>query len=47
VAAVRAGQTYTRSDSGTPGAQDHIHTTVTGKTVFADAFQRPPTTILI
>src|SRR6478735_5176329 len=26
VAAVRAGQTYGRSDSGTPGAQDDIHT---------------------
>jgi len=36
VAAVRAGQTYGRSDSGTPGAQDDIHTTLTGKTVFVD-----------
>ena len=36
VAAVRAGQTYSRTDSGTPGAQDDIHTTVTGKTVFVD-----------
>jgi hypothetical protein len=36
VAAVRPGQTYSRSDSGTPGAQDDIHTTVTGKTVFVD-----------
>jgi hypothetical protein len=27
VAAVRAGQTYSRTDSGTPGAQDDIHTT--------------------
>ena len=36
VAAVRAGQTYGRSESGTPGAQDDIHTTVTGKTVFVD-----------
>jgi hypothetical protein len=36
VAAVRAGQTYGRSDSGTPGAQDDIHTTVTGKKVFVD-----------
>ena len=36
VAAVRAGQTYGRSDSGTPGAQDDIHTTVTGKTVYVD-----------
>ena len=36
VAAVRPGQTYSRSDTGTPGAQDNIHTTVTGKTVFVD-----------
>ena len=36
VAAVRAGQTYGRSDSGTPGAQNNIHTTVTAKTVFVD-----------
>ena len=36
VAAVRPGQTYSRSDSGTPGAKDDIHTTVTGKTVFVD-----------
>ena len=36
VAAVRAGQTYGRTDSGTPGAQDDIHTTLTGKTVFVD-----------
>ena len=36
LAAVRPGQTYSRSDSGTPGAQDDIHTTVTGKTVFVD-----------
>jgi hypothetical protein len=36
VAALRPGQTYSRSDSGTPGAQDNIHTTVTGKTVFVD-----------
>ena len=36
VAAVRAGQTYSRTDSGTPGAQEDIHTTVTGKTVFVD-----------
>ena len=36
VAAVRAGQTYSRSDSGTPGAQDDIHTTFTVKTVFVD-----------
>ena len=36
VAAVRPGQTYSRTDSGTPGAQDDVHTTVTGKTVFVD-----------
>ena len=36
VAAVRAGQTDSRSDSGTPGAQDDIHTTFTVKTVFVD-----------
>jgi len=36
VAAVRPGQTYSRTDSGTPGAQDDLHTTVTGKTVFID-----------
>ena len=36
VAAVRPGQTYSRTDSGTPGAQDDIHTTVTGKTVYVD-----------
>src|SRR5262249_32275564 len=36
VAAVRPGQTYSRTDSGTPGAQHDIHTTVTGETVFVD-----------
>ena len=36
VAAVRPGQTYSRTDSGTPGAQDDAYTTVTGKTVFVD-----------
>jgi NADPH:quinone reductase-like Zn-dependent oxidoreductase len=36
VAAVRPGQIYSRTDSGLPGAQDDIHTTVTGKTVFVD-----------
>ncbi len=36
VDAVRPGQTYSRTDSGTPGAQDNIYTTVTGKTVFVD-----------
>ena len=36
VAAVRPGQTYSRTDSGTPRAQDDSHTTVTGKSVFVD-----------
>jgi hypothetical protein len=36
LAAVRPGQTYSRTDFGTPGAQDDIHTTVKGKTVFVD-----------
>ena len=36
VATVRPGQTYSRTDSGTPGAQDDLNTTVTGKTVFVD-----------
>ena len=36
LATVRPGQTYSRTDSGTPGAQDDVHTTVTGKTVFVD-----------
>ena len=34
VAAVRAGQTYSRTDSGTPG--DSFGTTITGKTVYVD-----------
>ena len=29
VAGIRPGQTYSRVDSGVPGAQDDIHTTVT------------------
>jgi hypothetical protein len=36
VVAVCPGQTYSRSDSGPPGAQHDIHTTVTGKRVFVD-----------
>ena len=36
IASVRPGQIYSRTDTGTPGAQDDIHTTVTGKTVFVD-----------
>jgi hypothetical protein len=34
--AVRPGQTYSRTDSGAPGAQDDIVTTVTDKTVYVD-----------
>ena len=34
VFAVRPGQTYRRTDSGTPG--DSLETTVTGKTVYVD-----------
>jgi hypothetical protein len=34
VAAVRPGQTYARTDSGTPG--DSFGTTITGKTVYVD-----------
>ena len=34
--AVRPGQTYSRTDSGAPGAQDDLVTTVTGKTVYVD-----------
>jgi hypothetical protein len=33
---VRPGQTYSRTDSGAPGAQDDLITTVTGKTVYVD-----------
>jgi hypothetical protein len=34
--AVRPGQTFSRTDSGVPGAQDDLVTTVTDKTVFVD-----------
>jgi hypothetical protein len=34
VVAVRPGQTYSRTDSGTPG--DSFETTITGKTVYVD-----------
>jgi hypothetical protein len=34
--AVRPGQTYSRTDSGAPGAQDDIVTTVIDKTVYVD-----------
>jgi hypothetical protein len=36
VSAVRPGQTYSRMDSGAPGAMDDIVTTVTAKTVYVD-----------
>jgi hypothetical protein len=36
VSAVRPGQTYTRTDSGVPGAGDDLVTTVVGKTVYVD-----------
>ena len=34
--AVRPGQTFSRTDSGVPGAQDDLVTTVTDKTVYVD-----------
>ena len=34
--AVRPGQTFSRTDSGAPGASDGLVTTVTAKTVFVD-----------
>jgi hypothetical protein len=37
VSAVRPGQTYSRTDSGAPGAGDDLVTTVTGVTVYVDA----------
>ena len=40
VVAVRPGQTYSRTDSGVPGA-DHPTTTVTGKTVYVDGGGAP------
>lgn len=36
VRAIRPGQTYSRSDSGVPGAGTDIVTTVTSMTVFVD-----------
>ena len=36
VVAVRPGQTYSRTDSGVPGAGNDIYTTVTDKTVSVD-----------
>jgi hypothetical protein len=37
VRAVRPGQTYSRTDSGGPGAGDDLITTATNKTVYVDA----------
>jgi hypothetical protein len=34
--AVRPGQTFSRTDSGVPGAGDDLVTTVTNKTVYVD-----------
>ena len=36
IGAVRPGQTYSRTDSGVPGADDDLVTTVTNKTVYVD-----------
>lgn len=36
VVAVRPGQTFSRTDTGVPGAGNDILTTVTGKTVYVD-----------
>ena len=36
VSAVRPGQTFSRRDSGVPGADDDLVTTVTNKTVYVD-----------
>jgi hypothetical protein len=36
VVALRPGQTYSRTDTGVPGAGNDIVTTVTGKTVYVD-----------
>ena len=37
ISAVRPGQTYSRTDSGVPGAGNDLITTVTGKTVYVNA----------
>ena len=34
--AVRPGQTFSRTDSGVPGAQNDVVTTITNKTVYVD-----------
>jgi hypothetical protein len=36
VSAVRPGQTFSRTDSGVPGAGNDVITTVTNKTVYVD-----------
>jgi NADPH:quinone reductase-like Zn-dependent oxidoreductase len=36
VSAVRPGQTFSRTDSGAPGAGNDVVTTVTNKTVYVD-----------
>ena len=36
LSAVRPGQTFSRTDSGVPGAQNDLVTTVTNKTVYVD-----------
>jgi len=36
LSAVRPGQTFSRTDSGVPGADDDLVTTVTNKTVYVD-----------
>ena len=36
VVAVRPGQSFSRTDSGVPGAGNDLITTVTGKTVYID-----------
>ena len=36
LSAVRPGQTFSRTDSGAPGADDDLVTTVTNKTVYVD-----------
>lgn len=36
VKAIRPGQTFSRTDSGVPGAMNDLRTTVTAKTVYVD-----------
>ncbi len=36
IKSVRPGQTFTRMDSGVPGAMDDVVTTVTARTVYID-----------